>query len=153
MHLEQIAIAVCGVTAVYLSQEAHPERRRWSSVFGMIGQPFWFYAAWKAEQWGIFALCFLYTFSWGRGLWTNWIAPLRAQRGKKAAIPPSWLPLELMPANTPVQLARFPAVAGDGIVYPYAMFSLPGADVARSRLVDATHFRLLPPVATGDANG
>lgn len=31
-------------------------------------QPFWFYATWKAEQWGIFALCFFYTYSWARGL-------------------------------------------------------------------------------------
>lgn len=78
MELEQLAIALTGVTAVWLSQDSRPEYRRWSSIFGMIGQPFWFYATYKAEQWGIFALCFLYTYSWGRGLWNNWLKPQAA---------------------------------------------------------------------------
>lgn len=69
---EQIAIALLCVTAVFLSQDALESRRRWAPIFGLLGQPFWFYATWKAEQWGIFALCFLYTFSWARGLWTYW---------------------------------------------------------------------------------
>ena len=43
-------------------------RRKWAPVFGLIGQPFWFYAAWTSQQWGIFALCFLYSLSWARGL-------------------------------------------------------------------------------------
>jgi hypothetical protein len=39
----------------------------------MLAQPFWFYAAWKAEQWGIFAIATLYTYAWARGVWTHWI--------------------------------------------------------------------------------
>ena len=74
----QIFIALFGVTAVALSQSAFAERRRWASVFGLLGQPFWFYAAWNAQQWGIFTLCFLYTFSWGMGFYTNWVAPRAA---------------------------------------------------------------------------
>ena len=70
----QIFIALFGVTAVALSQSALADRRRWASVFGLLGQPFWFYAAWEAQQWGIFTLCFLYTISWCKGFHTNWIA-------------------------------------------------------------------------------
>ena len=70
----QIFIALFGVTAVALSQSALAGRRRWASVFGLLGQPFWFYAAWEAQQWGIFTLCFLYTISWSKGFHTNWIA-------------------------------------------------------------------------------
>lgn len=44
------------------------------SVFGLVGQPFWFYAAWETQQWGIFALCVLYTITWGKGFYTNWIS-------------------------------------------------------------------------------
>jgi len=44
-------------------------------VFGLLAQPFWFYATWQAEQWGIFALSFLYAASWLRGLWTQWVRP------------------------------------------------------------------------------
>lgn len=73
--IEQIAIGLLGVTAVFLSQSAHASQRKWACIFGLLAQPFWFYATWHAEQWGIFALCFLYAFSWMRGVYTNWIKP------------------------------------------------------------------------------
>ncbi len=75
MALEQFAIMLTGVTAVFLSQSKSERLRRFACLFGVAGQPFWFYAAWSAEQWGIFAMCFLYTFSWARGVWNFWIAP------------------------------------------------------------------------------
>lgn len=64
----QIGIAIFGVLAIWLAQEEDLLRRRWAPVFGLMGQPFWFWAAWSAEQWGILALCVLYTVSWARGL-------------------------------------------------------------------------------------
>jgi len=70
--IEQLGIALFGVTAVFLSQDARESRRRWACIAGLLGQPFWFYATWKAGQWGMFALCFLYAFSWARGLRTYW---------------------------------------------------------------------------------
>lgn len=36
-------------------------------------QPFWFYAAWSAEQWGILATCALYTWGWWRGVRAYWV--------------------------------------------------------------------------------
>lgn len=71
--MEQIAIALFGVTAVFLSQSRHDDRRRFACIFGLIGQPFWFYAAWSAQQWGILALSFLYTWAWARGVWVHWV--------------------------------------------------------------------------------
>ena len=71
--MEQIAIALTGATAVWLSQDQREAWRRWACIFGLIGQPFWFYSAYSAQQWGIFALCFLYTFSWARGFKNNWM--------------------------------------------------------------------------------
>lgn len=70
---EQLAIGLCGVTAVFLSQDARLSRRRYACLFGLASQPFWFYATWKAQQWGIFALSFLYAFSWMRGFVQHWI--------------------------------------------------------------------------------
>lgn len=75
--IAQSCIALFGVTAVLLSQIEARSVRRWVSIFGLIGQPFWFYAAWHSEQWGILALCVLYSLSWGRGFYTSWIAPDR----------------------------------------------------------------------------
>ncbi|SDR52767.1 hypothetical protein [Paraburkholderia tuberum] len=71
--VDQIAIGLCGVTAVYLSQDARAERRRYACLFGLAGQPFWLYATWKAQQWGIFGLSFLYAFSWARGFFAHWV--------------------------------------------------------------------------------
>ena len=70
---EQIAIALLGVTAIFLSQDHRHEWRKWSCVFGLVGQPFWFIATIKAEQWGIVVLCCFYTLAWARGVKTNWI--------------------------------------------------------------------------------
>lgn len=78
MIASQIGIALCGVTAVFLSQDARAERRRWSSVFGLAGQPFWIVETFTHQQWGILALTALYTWSWGRGFWTHWVLPRRA---------------------------------------------------------------------------
>lgn len=75
--IEQLAIAICGVTAVLLSQTGSQSTRRWACIFGLAAQPFWFYATWKAQQWGIFSLCFLYSYAWALGLWNNWLKPLR----------------------------------------------------------------------------
>lgn len=70
--MEQFAIALFGVTAVFLSQSHDANNRRYACIFGLIGQPFWFYAAWKSGQWGIFALCFLYTWAWAKGFAMHW---------------------------------------------------------------------------------
>lgn len=69
----QIAIAIFGVTAVWLSQEKSPDRRKWACIFGLIGQPFWFYSSFTSGQWGIFALCFLYSWAWYRGYRQHWL--------------------------------------------------------------------------------
>ena len=57
---------------VWPSANAAVARQRWACVFGLAAQPFWFYATWQAEQWGIFALAFIYTAGWLRGVWTYW---------------------------------------------------------------------------------
>lgn len=75
MGLDQIAIAILGAAAAWLSQERRESWRRWACIFGMLGQPFWFYASWQAGQWGIFAVSVLYALAWMRGLWVYWIAP------------------------------------------------------------------------------
>jgi len=75
MGLDQIGITFSGIIAIWLTQDKRATWRRWACIFGMLAQPFWFYAAWKAEQWGIFAMCTLYTYAWTRGLWIHWLGP------------------------------------------------------------------------------
>lgn len=73
MIVTQVGIAVCGVTAIWLSQDPRLHRRRWASVFGLAGQPFWIAETVSAHQWGILALCALYTLSWWRGFVAHWL--------------------------------------------------------------------------------
>ncbi|MFA9285738.1 hypothetical protein ACCQ08_13200 [Comamonas sp. SY3] len=77
MQIDQVAIAVLGAAAAWLSQARSESFRRWACIFGMLGQPFWFYASWKAEQWGIFAVSVLYALAWMKGLWVHWLQPRR----------------------------------------------------------------------------
>lgn len=74
-ELNQALIAVFGVTAVALSQSAIETRRRWACIFGLLGQPSWFYMAWSTEQWGVFVLCILYSASWATGFYRYWLNP------------------------------------------------------------------------------
>lgn len=71
--MEQIGIALTGVVAIWLSQDVRDSVRKYACLFGMAGQPFWFYSAYTAEQWGIFALCTLYTWAWWKGIRLHWI--------------------------------------------------------------------------------
>lgn len=72
MIAAQIGIAVCGVTAIWLSQDKRESWRRWACLFGLAGQPFWFAETVSAGQWGIVALNFLYAASWWRGFRAHW---------------------------------------------------------------------------------
>jgi hypothetical protein len=70
---DQLGIALFGVTAIWLSQDAREGVRRFACIFGLVGQPFWFYATYVGEQWGMFALCFLYSWAWGKGFRQHWL--------------------------------------------------------------------------------
>lgn len=58
----------------------------------MLGQPFWFYASWQAEQWGIFVVSIIYAGAWARGLWVHWILS-RRERGPET--------IQLVPGRKP----------------------------------------------------
>jgi nicotinamide riboside transporter PnuC len=73
--IDQAIIGVCGVTAIFLSQDPAPSRRRWACVFGLCAQPAWFYTTWQAEQYGIFCLSLFYAYAWARGVRTYWLRP------------------------------------------------------------------------------
>ncbi len=77
MILTQVCIAVFGVSAVWLSRDERPSWRRWSSVCGLCAQPAWIIEVISAQQWGILALCLLYTYSWARGFHAHWFVARR----------------------------------------------------------------------------
>lgn len=71
--MEQIAIALTGVIGIWLSQDKRDSFRKYACIFGLAGQPFWFYSSYHAEQWGIFILCGFYTWAWLKGFKNNWL--------------------------------------------------------------------------------
>jgi len=70
--MEQIAIAFTGVVAIWLTQQGKESWKKYACLFGLAGQPFWFYSSYTFEQWGILALCIFYTYSWCLGVKNNW---------------------------------------------------------------------------------
>src|SRR5690348_13710384 len=66
-------IGVFSLSAVLLSQDHRQSVRRWACIVGLCAQPAWFYATWKAGQWGIFALSFVYAALWLRGFYNFWL--------------------------------------------------------------------------------
>lgn len=86
--IDQIGIAICGVSATYLSQDKRESWRKWACICGLCGQPFWFYATLMAEQWGILALVFVYTLAWAQGLRTYWIKTRLFAESKGFEVPP-----------------------------------------------------------------
>ena len=71
--IDQILIGLTGGVAIWLTQDKRESVRRFACLFGLAGQPFWFYSSYDAEQWGIFALCFLYAWAWLKGFKIHWI--------------------------------------------------------------------------------
>lgn len=69
----QTAIIVCGVFSAWLSQDPEFEKRKWSSIAGLIAQPFWFYSTYINDQWGMFAVSFVFLAAYARGFWEHWI--------------------------------------------------------------------------------
>ncbi len=71
--IDQVAIFIFGMGGVWLANDPRPNVRKFGCISGLISQPFWFYTAWQHQQWGILAASFLYTFSWGRGFYYQWV--------------------------------------------------------------------------------
>jgi hypothetical protein len=68
----QLFIAVTELIAIWLLQDKRENHRKFAPIFGLLGQPFWFYASYIADQWGAFILCFFFTAAWIKGLKDYW---------------------------------------------------------------------------------
>lgn len=73
--MTQVFLAILSLTAVLCTQDRNATVRKWGPVFGLCSQPFWLYAAWTSQQWGIFVISFVYTAIWCMGVWRQWIRP------------------------------------------------------------------------------
>jgi hypothetical protein len=74
MSIDQIFLMILGGISIYLANDRDQKVRRYACLFGLASQPFWFYSAYQAEQWGVFIISFWYAFAWARGAYYNWFA-------------------------------------------------------------------------------
>lgn len=65
----QLALAFFGLTALFLATGTSANGRRWASVVGLCGQPFWLWFAYSASAWGLLALSVAYSAVYARGIW------------------------------------------------------------------------------------
>lgn len=77
VRMDQIMIAITGMASIWLTQQHRESWKRYACLIGMAGQPFFLYATFIAEQWGMLLLSSFYTYSWGLGIYNNWIKPQR----------------------------------------------------------------------------
>ena len=71
--IEQFFIVVLSGAGAWLTQDKRESWRRWACIIGITVQPFWFYATYKAQQWGMFACSIWYTYVWLRGIHNHWL--------------------------------------------------------------------------------
>lgn len=71
--ITQLLIVITGALAIWLTQQPNDAIKKYACIVGLIGQPFWFYSAIAAEQWGIFLLTCFYTYAWYIGLKNGWL--------------------------------------------------------------------------------
>lgn len=70
--IEQLAIALTGGAAILFTQVKSKWCNQTAPVIGLAGQPFWLYATWASDQYGMFALSVFYTAAWCVGIKNNW---------------------------------------------------------------------------------
>lgn len=70
--MEQFFIALFGLTAMWLALGKSDSQRKWATVAGLLGQPFWIYFAIMNGGWGILILTLCYTAVYIRGFIVQW---------------------------------------------------------------------------------
>lgn len=71
----QLVIAALTIPALFLVGLRHSHLRRWGFIIGFSSQPFWLYATFSPDTFGMFLVSVFTTATWFFGIWTHWIRP------------------------------------------------------------------------------
>ena len=72
MDFCQTAILILSCVAIWLLAKKRDSVSRWGYVVGLASEPFWLYASYKAEQWGVFLVCLWWAWCYLKGIWNHW---------------------------------------------------------------------------------
>ena len=72
MDFVQVAIVVLGGAAIWLVGRRNPRVSRWGYVVGLASQPFWLWATFQADQYGMYWLSLFYCWAWTDGIYNHW---------------------------------------------------------------------------------
>jgi len=70
----QYIIFICGII-VAGTIGRKDKWQRWSYIFILISEPFWFYTSYINGQWGIFLTSLIYTYGGLEGIKNYWLKP------------------------------------------------------------------------------
>lgn len=65
----QIVVGLSGIGGIALLGAESNGLRRWGGLVGLVGQPFWLYAAGQSGQWGQFAVSVVATALYLKSAW------------------------------------------------------------------------------------
>jgi hypothetical protein len=71
--ISQYGIMILGPLSIFLVSLKNKNIAKWGFVVGLIHQPFWFIMLYVNQQWPVFIVAFLYTYSWGQGFYNHFI--------------------------------------------------------------------------------
>lgn len=76
----QTLIAALTIPALFLVAQHSFYRRRWGFLLGISAQPFWLYATFSPDTYGMFVVSVFTTGTWFLGVWNHWLHP-QPQKG------------------------------------------------------------------------
>jgi hypothetical protein len=68
----QLALALFGLSALWMAMGTNAAARRWAPIVGLCGQPAWVWYAYSADAWGLLVLSLAYTAVYARGAAAQW---------------------------------------------------------------------------------
>lgn len=73
--VSQLWVTIFGVTALWMAQSRQERWRAAAVLFGLLGQPGWYFQLVIHGQWFMLPAFVAYTACWVRGFWIHWMAP------------------------------------------------------------------------------
>ena len=70
--MNQLFIAIFGLTSIYMAMGNNPVLRKWAPVIGLMGQPAWAWFAWQTQGWGLALLVLAYSLVYANGIRVQW---------------------------------------------------------------------------------